>query len=298
MCLLHSPKSGAPRSPIRPRFRRIIQRSHRPSARDHGQSKQPDSHRKPILHAGIRPSPSSGPLSTGSPFSGLDQSLVRLGLCRCRSRSSGDCLGTISDRRTSNRDFPAADPSGKPSHSAWFPRLASTGPFRELLFPDAPCSEWTLDFDGSPTTLLESSLHAELGVDAVYAARSSDRPLVDGEGRRPLHFRVGGLARIPAHRGYGASVALSLGSWISFEWIYFYRTAFLHGPMEASGSGFMGDNSGCLELICSLCHFPPAGGTQWLLPIQSTATAFILRCHFRHGPAVHVDRNSDVSGGG
>src|ERR1035437_1966820 len=297
MCLLRSPKSGAPRSPIRPRSYQALQRSHRPNVRDHDQSKLPDSHRKLILHAGIRPSPSSGPLSIGSPFSGLDQSPVRLGLCRCCSRSRGDCLGTISDRRTSNRDLPAANQSGESSHSAWFPRLVATDPFCELLFPDAPGSEWTLDFDGSPTTLLESSLHAELGVDAVYAARSSNRPLVDGEGRRPLHFRVGGLARIPAHRGYGASVALSLGSWISFEWIHFYRTAFLHGPMEASGSGFMGDDSGCLELICSLRYFPPAGGTQWLLPIQSTATAFILRCHFRHGPAVHVDRNSDVPSG-
>src|ERR1035437_1903630 len=255
MCLLHSPKSGAPRSPIRPRFRRIIQRSHRPSARDHGQSKQPDSHRKPILHAGMRPSPSSGPLSTGSPFSGLDQSLVRLGLCRCRSRSSGDCLGTISDRRTSNRDFPAADPSGNPSHSAWFPRLASTDPFREHFFPDAPGSEWTLDFDGSPTTLLESSLHAELGVDAVYAARSSDRPLVDGEGRRPLHFPVSGVARIPAHRGDGASVALPLRPWISSQWIHLCFPAVLHRPMEAPGSGFLGDYSGCLELLCLLRHF-------------------------------------------
>ena len=63
-------------------------------------------------------------------------------------------------------------------------------------------------------------MHAELGVDAVYAARSSDRPLVDGEGRRPLHFPVGGVARIPAHRGYGASVALPLRPWISAQWIH------------------------------------------------------------------------------
>src|ERR1019366_3514539 len=220
MCLLRSPKSEVPRSPIRPRSYPALQRSHRPNVRDHDQSKLPDSHRKLILHAGIRPSPSSGPLSTGSPFSDLDQSPVRLGLCRYRSRSSGHCLGTICDRRASNRDLPAANPSGKPSHSAWFPRLASTDPFRELLFPDDPASEWTLDFDGSPTTLLESSLHAELGVDAVYAARSSNRPLVDGEGRRPLHFPVGGVARIPAHRGDGANVALSLGSWIPSQWIH------------------------------------------------------------------------------
>src|ERR1035437_2224533 len=297
MCLLPSPKSGVPRSPIRPRSYQVLQRSHRPNVRDHDQSKQHDLRQTLILHAGIRPSPSSGPLSTGSPFSDLDQSPVRLGLCRYRSRSSGNCLGTISDRQASNRDLPAANPSGKPSHSAWFPRLAATDPFRELLFPDAPGAEWALDFDGSPTTLLESSLHAELGVDAAYAARSSDRSLVDGEGRRPLYFPLGGLARLPSHRGYGASVALPLGSWISSQWIHFYRTAFLYGPMEASGSGLMGDNSVCLELICSLRHSPPAGGTQWLLPIQSTATAFILRCHFRHGPAVHVDRNSDVSGG-
>jgi len=200
MCSLPSPKSVAPRSPIRPRSYQALRRSHRPNVRDHDQLKLPDARRKPILHAGIRPSPSSGPLSTGSPLSGLDQPPVRLGLCRYCSRSSGNCLGTISDRRTSNRVLPAANQSGKPSHSAWFPRLASTDPFRELLFPDAPGSERTLDFDGSPTTLLESSLHAELGVDAVYAARSSNRPLVDGEGRRPLHFPVGGLAGIPAHR--------------------------------------------------------------------------------------------------
>src|ERR1017187_7652834 len=297
MCLLPSPKSGVPRSPIRPRSYQVLQRSHRPNVRDHDQSKPPDLHQILILHAGIRPSPSSGPLSTGSPFSGLDQSPVRLGLCRYRSRSNGNCLGTISDRRASNRDLPAANQSGKPSHSAWFPRLDSTDPFCELLLPDAPGSQRTLDFDGSPSTLLESSLHAELGVDAVYAARSSDRPLVDGEGRRPLHFPVGGLARIPAHHGYGASVALPLHPWISSQWIHFCRPAVLHRPMEASGTGFMGDYSGCLELICSLCHSSPAGGTQWLLPIQPTATAFILRCHFRHGTAVHVDRNSDVPGG-
>src|ERR1035441_620120 len=297
MCLLPSPKSGVPRSPIRPRSYQVLQRSHRPNVRDHDQSKQPDSHQTQILHAGIRRSPSSGPLSTGSPFSGLDQSPVRLDLCRYRSRSSGNCLGTISDRRTSNRDFPAASPSGKASHSAWFPRLASTDPFRELLFPDAPGSKWTLDFDGSPTTLLESSLHAELGVDAVYAARSSDRPLVDGEGRRPLHFPVGGLARIPAHRGDGANVALSLGSWIPSQRIHLYRPAVLHRPMEASGSGVMGDYSGCLELLCLLCHSSPAGGTQRLLSIQPSATTFLLRCHFRHGTAVHVDRHSDVPSG-
>src|ERR1019366_1981480 len=262
MCLLRSPKSEVPRSPIRPRSYQALQRSHRPNVRDHDQSKLPDSHRKLILHAGIRPSPSSGPLSTGSPFSGLGQSPVRLGLCRYCSRSSGACLGTISDRRASNRDLPAANQSGKSSHSAWLPRLASTARFRELLFFDAPGSQWTLDFDGSPTTLLESSLHAELGVDAVYAARSSDRPLVDGEGRRPLHFPVGGLARIPAHRGDGPSVALPLRPWISSQWIHFYRPAFLYRPMEASGSGFMGDFSGCLELICLLFHSSPARGTD------------------------------------
>src|ERR1035437_514202 len=255
MCLLRSPKSGAPRSPIRPRSYQALQRSHRPNVRDHDQSKLPDSHRKLILHVGIRPSPSSGPLSIGSSFSGLDQSLVRLGLCRCCSRSCGDCLGTISERRTSNRDLPAANQSGESSHSAWFPRLVATDPFCELLFPDAPGSEWTLDFDGSPTTLLESSLHAELGVDAVYAARSSNRPLVDGEGRRPLHFPVSGVARIPAHRGDGASVALPLRPWISSQWIHLCFPAVLHRPMEAPGSGFLGDYSGCLELLCLLRHF-------------------------------------------
>jgi sulfoxide reductase catalytic subunit YedY len=88
-------------------------------------------------------------------------------------------VGTISDRRASNGDFPAANRSGKSSDSAWFPRVVAIDPFCELLFSDAPCPQRTLHFDGSPTTLLEPSLHAELGVDAVYAARSSYRPRVD-----------------------------------------------------------------------------------------------------------------------
>src|ERR1019366_8871356 len=125
------------------------------------------------LYAGIRRSPSSYPLSAGLPFSYLDKSLVRFCVCRCRSRSSRDCVGTISHRRASNGDSPAADQSGKSSDSAWFPGMAAIDPFCELLFSDAPCPQRTLHFDGSPTTLLELSLHAGLGVDPVYAARSA-----------------------------------------------------------------------------------------------------------------------------
>src|SRR5581483_787450 len=120
-------------------------------------------------------------------------------------------MGTISDRRASNGDFPAAHQSGNSSYSAWFPRVAATDSFCKFLFSAAPCPQWTLHFDGSPAALLEPSLHAKLGVDAFHAARSAHGPPVDGEGRRPLHFPAGSLARIPAHRGHGASVAFPFG---------------------------------------------------------------------------------------
>src|SRR5579872_2097297 len=109
---------------------------------------------------------------------------------------------------------------------------------------------------------------------------------------------MGGLARIPTHSGDGASVAFPLGSCIPSQWIYFYRAVVLHRSMEAPASGFMGDYSGCLEIICLLRDLSPASGAQWLLSIQSTATAFILRGHFRHGTALDVDRDRDVPGGG
>ena len=143
--------------------------SHRTDARGIDQSKLPNSNRKLILHAGIRLSPSSGALSTGSPLSGLDQAPVRLCLCGCRSRSSGDSLGTISGRWATERDFSAANQSGISADSTWIPGLAATDPFCELLFSDAPGSQRALHFDGSPATLLEPTLHAELGMDAVYA---------------------------------------------------------------------------------------------------------------------------------
>ena len=95
--------------------------------------------------------------------------------------------------------------------SAWLPRVVATDPFCKFLFLDAPCPQRTLHFDGSPATLLEPSLHAELGMDAVYAPEGSERPFVDGEGRRPLHFSVAGLARVPSYRGDGASMALPFG---------------------------------------------------------------------------------------
>ena len=121
----------------------------------------------------------------------------------------------MSDRRASNGIFPAARQSGKSSDSAWFPRMAATDAFCELFLSAAPGPQRTLYFNGSPPALLEPSLHAKLRVDAVYTARGPDRPLVDGEGRCPLHLAFGGLARIPAHRGDGASMAFPLGSWLS-----------------------------------------------------------------------------------
>ena len=118
-------------------------------------------------------------------------------------------LGTISDRRTSNGNFPAADQSGKSSSSAWFSRLVATDPFRELLFSDAPCPQRTLHFDGSPAALLEPPLHAKHGMAAAHTPQGSHGPFVDSEGRRSLHFPVGGPAWLSAHRGNGASMALS-----------------------------------------------------------------------------------------
>ena len=236
-------------------------------------------------------------LSTGSPVSCLDLSPVSFCLCRCRSGSSGNCLGTISDRRTSNGNFPAADQSGKSSSSAWFPRLVATDSFCELLFSDAPCPQRTLHFDGPPTALLEPRLHAEFGVDAVHAAQSSDGPRMDCEGGRPLHFSVAGLTRLSAHRRHGPLVAFFVGLRIPSQRFHFYRFAFLHRSMEASGSDLVGNSSCRLESFCLLRHVAYAGGAKRLLPIQPAPTAFILRCHFHHGTALHVDRDSDVARG-
>ena len=134
-------------------------------------------------------------------------------------------------------------------------------------------------------------------MDPVYTSQSSRRPLVDGEGRRSLHFPVGGLARIPAHRGDGASVAFPLGLRISYQWINFYRASFFHRPMEAFGSDLMGNRSRRLESFCPLRDLPSAGGAKRFLSIQFIATACLLRCHFRLDAALHVNRNSDVPGG-
>jgi hypothetical protein len=43
-------------------------------------------------------------------------------------------MGTISDRWTSERHFPAADQSGTSSNAAWFPRMAAVDPFCEFFF--------------------------------------------------------------------------------------------------------------------------------------------------------------------
>src|ERR1035438_8673551 len=60
----------------------------------------------------------------------------------------------------------------------------------------------------------------------------------------------------------------------------------------------MGNHSRRLEIVCLLRNVSSAGGTKWLLSIQPIAATFLFRCHFRHGPALHVDRHSDVPGGG
>ena len=82
-------------------------------------------------------------------------------------------MGPVSDRRASNGDLLATDQSNESSDTARVPRLAAVDPFCELLFFDAPGSQRALHFDGSPTALLEPTLHAELGMDAVYAARGN-----------------------------------------------------------------------------------------------------------------------------
>ena len=73
--------------------------------------------------------------------------------------------------------------------------------------------------------------------------------------------------------------------------------SFFHRPMESVWFRFHGKSFPPRGKRLSITQPSICRRNQAASINSITATAFILRCHFRHATAVHVDRDSDVSGG-
>ena len=91
-----------------------------------------------------------------------------------------------------------------------FPAWLRITHYVNFLFIILPPPQRTIHSDGPSSTLLERSLHARIGVDAIHPSRGPHESSLYGEGRRPLHFALARSARLPTYHWYGPALALAL----------------------------------------------------------------------------------------
>ena len=102
-------------------------------------------------------------------------------------------LDPLSGRRTARGSGHPTAASRVSERPGRLPGLAPYHALRQLPFHYPAPPQRTIHSDGPSSTLLERSLHARIGVDAIHPSRGPHESSLYGEGTTPVTFRPGSL---------------------------------------------------------------------------------------------------------
>src|SRR5487761_50289 len=109
-------------------------------------------------------------------------------------------------------------------------------------------------------------------MDPAYTAKSSARPTLDRERRRPLYFAVSRDAGLPAHNRYCTSVALHRRSRFHRHRHSFRHHALRYRAVAAYCAHFAARPLAGMEHVGALRNTSSARRTEWVLRLQRIAT--------------------------